>query len=60
MLEKRMKMPSDAIELENLLASIMPEPLVVYDEDDFKVLAEEYKLLEEVQGIRVFKVKYKT
>ena len=57
--DKRMKMPSDVTELENLLASIMPVPLIVYDENDFKSLAEEYELIEEVRGIRVFKVKYK-
>ena len=57
--EKRMKMPSDVTELENLLSSIMPVPLIVYDEDAFKSLAEEYELSEEVRGIRVFKVKYK-
>ena len=57
--DKRMKMPSDVSELEELLASIMPVPLIVYDENDFKSLAEEYELIEEVRGIRVFKVKYK-
>lgn len=57
--EKRMKMPSDVMELEELLASIMPVPLMVYDEDAFNSLAEEYELTEEVKGIRVFKVKYR-
>ena len=57
--EKRMKMPSDVMELEDLLSSIMPVPLMVYDEDAFKSLAEEYELTEEVKGIRVFKVKYR-
>ena len=57
--EKRMKMPSDVTELEELLASIMPVPLIVYDENDFDDLADEYELIEEVKGIRVFKVKYK-
>jgi len=57
--DKRMKMPSDVTELEELLASIMPVPLIVYDENDFDDLADEYELIEEVKGIRVFKVKYK-
>ena len=59
MLDQKMKMPSDVMELEELLTSIMPVPLIVYDENDFKSLAEEYELIEEVSGIRVFKVKYK-
>ena len=57
--DKRIKMPGDVTELEELLASIMPVPLIIYDEDDFKSLAEEYELIEEVKGIRVFKVKYR-
>ena len=57
--DKRMKMPSDVMELKDLLASIMPVPLIVYDENAFKSLADEYELIEEVKGIRIFKVKYK-